>query len=85
LKPGGWVEIQEYETWIQSDDDTAEKAISMQEWQTKVNEAASTFGKPLLVAGDHKQNMIDAGFVNVVDVLHKVFPKQESIFRADQM
>jgi hypothetical protein len=31
------------------------------------------FGKNLNVAKDHKENMIAAGFVDVEDVVHKVF------------
>lgn len=72
LKPNGWVEIQEYETWLQSDDGTDKLAPSMQEWQTFINEASRGFGKNLLVASEHKENMLRAGFVDVVDFLVKV-------------
>lgn len=72
LKPGAWVEIHKYETWIRSDDDTINNASSLTEWQIKVNEASKMFGKTLDVAQDHKQSMIDAGFVDVVDAIYKV-------------
>lgn len=72
LKPGGWVEIQEYETWLQSDDGSDKLGTSMMEWQTQINEAAKSFGKAMLVAEEHKESMIRAGFVDVVDFKVKV-------------
>ena len=72
LKPGGWVEIQEYETWLQSEDGTDSLAPSMKEWQKVINEASKGFGKNMLVAVEHKESMIRAGFVDVVDFLAKV-------------
>jgi SAM-dependent methyltransferase len=72
LKPGGYVEIQEYETWIQQNDETKETPQYLMKWQAGVNEAASKFGKPMFVARDHKKNMIAAGFVDVEDIAHKV-------------
>ena len=73
VKPGGWVEIQEYETWCRVNDEEKEKLPEdLLQWQTKINEASEKFGKKLLVAGDHKENMIAAGFVDVKDALYKV-------------
>jgi len=72
LKPGGWVEIQEYETWIQPNDPGAEIPASLLEWQSGVNMASEKFGKKINVARDHKANMIAAGFVGVEDILYKV-------------
>jgi cyclopropane fatty-acyl-phospholipid synthase-like methyltransferase len=73
LKPGGWVEIQEYETSIKSDDEsincTGKRVI---EWQKLTHEAHEKFGKTLNVAEMHKQRIIDAGFVDVRDDLYKV-------------
>jgi trans-aconitate methyltransferase len=73
LKPGAWAEIQEYETWIQNLDGTMDDANYLMEWQVRVNEASGIFGKKMNVARDHKQDMIDAGFVDVVDVIKQVF------------
>jgi trans-aconitate methyltransferase len=72
LKPGGWIEMQEFETVATSDDGTIENAVHFTEWQKNLNEAAVKFGKELNVADTHKQRLIDAGFVDVVDVVHKV-------------
>jgi hypothetical protein len=73
LKPGGWVEIQEYETWILPSNTEDELPPHLLKWQQSVNEASETFGKNLNVAKDHKENMIAAGFVDVEDIIHKVF------------
>lgn len=72
LKPGGLVEMQEYETWAKSDDGTMENAHSLSEWQAKVDEASEIFGKKMNVAETQKQRLIDAGFVDVQDVVYKV-------------
>jgi trans-aconitate methyltransferase len=72
LKPGGWLEMQEYETWAKSDDGTLENAKYLMEWQSKVDEAATLFGKKMNVAETHKQRLIDAGFVDVRDDVYKV-------------
>lgn len=48
LKPGGWYELQEYDTCIYSfDDPEMNKAPCTKEWQEVVNEAARRFGKSL--------------------------------------
>ena len=73
LKPGGWVEIQEYETWILPSNTEDELPPHLLKWQQSINEASEKFGKNLNVAKDHKENMIAAGFVDVEDIIHKVF------------
>lgn len=72
LKPGGWVEIQEYETWIQPNDEKVETPTSLMTWLVEVNAASEKFGKKLLVAKEHKANMEAAGFLDVVDKEFKV-------------
>jgi len=72
LQPGGWVELQEYEVWIHSDDGTHEQALTAIDWQLKLDDASRRFGKHLNVAGTLRQKMIDAGFVNVRDDVFKV-------------
>lgn len=71
LKPGGYVELQEYETWFSSvEDPTLSRAPTCKEWQENVNRAANSFGKKLDNARDHKQPLADAGFLDVVDNPH---------------
>ncbi len=73
LKPGGWWEIQDYECWIFSDDDTLnETGKATKQWVELLDEASIKFGKRLNVASQHKQRMIDAGFVDVQDDIYKV-------------
>src|SRR2546421_8099061 len=72
LKPGGWIEMQEYEAWIRSDDDTINQAKWIVEWQEQLDKASIQFGKRLNVAELQKQHMIDAGFVDVRDDIYKV-------------
>ncbi|KAE9378826.1 methyltransferase, partial [Stipitochalara longipes BDJ] len=72
LKPGGWVEIQEYETWCQPDDPKDESPPYLMKWLKSINEASEAFGKKLNVAPHFQENMIEAGFVEVEDVVHKV-------------
>ena len=73
LKPGGWVESQEYEAWIRSDDDTINQTGTwVKEWQEVVDEATLKFGKRFNVAELQKQYLIDAGFVDVSDDVYKV-------------
>jgi SAM-dependent methyltransferase len=73
VKPGGWVEFQEPEAWMRSDDDPEmEGAVSLNQWQTLCNDAAKQFGKSIDLASTHKQRMIDAGFVDVREHIVKV-------------
>jgi len=73
LKPGGWCEMQEYETWIYSESDPhLLRCPNVMMWQEVVNESAAKFGKKMNVAHEQKQNMIDAGFIDVADRVEKV-------------
>ncbi|KAK3331573.1 methyltransferase [Cercophora scortea] len=72
LKPGGWVEMQEYDAWLFSDDDSFDRAPHSQEWVKKLDSASRTFGKQLNVAAFHKQWLIDAGFEDVQEVIHRI-------------
>jgi SAM-dependent methyltransferase len=73
LKPGGWIEMQEYEGLVASDDDPELlKAPYLNYWQHLVNKALVQIGKKFNVAGEQKQHMIDAGFVDVREDIYKV-------------
>jgi trans-aconitate methyltransferase len=73
LKSDGYLELQEPEAWMTSDDDTKDRAEFVNQFQVKCNEAAAVFGKELNLASTHKQRLIDAGFVDVRDEVMKVF------------
>ncbi|KAL5598889.1 hypothetical protein BROUX41_003790 [Berkeleyomyces rouxiae] len=65
LKPGGWCEIQEYDAWVFSDDDSCDRARWTMDWVDKLDIASRKFGRTMNVARFHKQWMIDAGFEDV--------------------
>jgi len=72
IRPGGWVEAQEHDVRVSSDDDSVERATEVVQWFKTVDEASEKFGKKMDVADNQKQWMIDAGFVDVQDVIYKV-------------
>ncbi|KAH7061574.1 methyltransferase [Macrophomina phaseolina] len=73
MKPGGWIELQEFEIQYGCDDGSyPAKAPTVALFIEKLNEAAEGFGKPMDVARDLKGWMADAGFTNVQDDVYKV-------------
>jgi hypothetical protein len=73
LKPGGYVEIQEFEAWVKADDDPELlKAPNTLRMLQEDDEASVIFGKRINIAAGVKQGLIDAGFEDVMDVIHKV-------------
>ena len=63
----------EYETWIRSDDDeNLSRCPRIVEWQSKVGEAGTMFGKRMNVAGEKKEKTVAAGFEDVTEVVQKV-------------
>lgn len=72
LKPGGWLESQEHDVRVSSDDDSVEKAKDVVNWFSTIDAASETFGKKMDVADKQKQWMIDAGFVDVHEDIYKV-------------
>jgi SAM-dependent methyltransferase len=72
LKPGGWIEMQEYEGTIRSDDDTINNAPWINQWVDLIDVGSTKFGKRMNVAHQHAQWLEDAGFVDVHDEVYKV-------------
>lgn len=72
LVPGGWMELQEFDVWIYSDDGTLENAPLCRQWQQALDEASTKFGKKMNIAHLYKGQMEDTGFVDVVDDVYKV-------------
>lgn len=72
LRPGGWIEVQEFEAAVASDDGSHALAPTMVEWIEKVNDAARQFGKPMNIASQVQSWMESGGFVNVTDDIYKV-------------
>lgn len=66
LKPGGWVEMQEYAAWLYSKGDPSlDNCPNVKRWLDLVNESSAKFGKEIDMAHRQKQLMEDAGFVDV--------------------
>lgn len=73
LNPGGWLEMQEYEAWISSDDDPMLlNSPATARWQELVDLASLIFGKKVNIADSVEQRFIKAGFEDVRDDVYKV-------------
>ncbi|KAK5092900.1 hypothetical protein LTR70_010183 [Exophiala xenobiotica] len=72
LKPGGWVEMQEYDAWIFSDDDSCDRAPWTMEWVERLDTASQSFGRQINVAKHHRQWMVDAGFLDVEEKVYRI-------------
>lgn len=72
-KPGGWVELQDFEMEHFSDDDTLKLAPKLGQFFDLLKEASIKFNRPMNVAKEHKQIIEDEGFVNVHEEIYKVF------------
>lgn len=73
LKPGGYVELQEVDLFVKSDDDLElEKIPNLVKLLSEGQKASASFGKRVDVAPELKQGIIDAGFEDVTEVIHKV-------------
>ncbi|KAK3367711.1 S-adenosyl-L-methionine-dependent methyltransferase [Podospora didyma] len=66
MAPGGVIEFQEYSARLQAVDDTL-KGTAIELWSNRVLEAVSRAGKDGLCCHKFKQQMLDVGFVDVVE------------------
>lgn len=72
LNPGGWVELQEFECMVTSDDGTHHGLF--RDWCTTVDDASVKFGRQIGVASVLREKLEAAGFVDIVDDVYKVSP-----------
>jgi trans-aconitate methyltransferase len=72
LAPGGYLEMQAVDGFFESDDGTAEQAVHAQAWIKSMLDGARNFGKPLDTCSKWKEQMEDAGFVDVRQEVFKV-------------
>jgi hypothetical protein len=72
LKPGGWLEMQEFDVWFRSEEGELPVDSKIAEWQSYLDQASLIFGKRLNVANEFKEKMIDVGFEDVRDDIIKV-------------
>ncbi|KAL2862246.1 class I SAM-dependent methyltransferase [Aspergillus lucknowensis] len=71
LKPGGWVEFQEYEARVRSEDGTHVKAPLLLDLSARLEEASSKFGKRMNIAPSLSGWLEEAGFTNVTADIYK--------------
>ncbi|KAJ5898679.1 hypothetical protein N7504_008967 [Penicillium tannophilum] len=72
LRPGGWVELQEFEVTLKSDDDSMRLAPMLCEFLGRLHEASEAFHRPMNIAEGHRQRLVEAGFEDVRDEVYKV-------------
>jgi len=73
LNHGGWIEMQEYEAWYQSEHDLElTLAPYFKQCQEEINKVSKLVEKEINIARQQKQYLIDAGFVDVIDDVFKV-------------
>ncbi|KFY50467.1 hypothetical protein V495_00267 [Pseudogymnoascus sp. VKM F-4514 (FW-929)] len=67
LKPGGWVEAQEFSSSIGCEDDSLPPDSMIRRWHEEANRTFTAAGCDLRFEGETlKRQMVDAGFVNCV-------------------
>ncbi|KIW01727.1 uncharacterized protein PV09_06904 [Verruconis gallopava] len=71
LKPGGWIEQVEGSVVPKSDDGTVKPGSPLHKWGELSLKCGDLFGKTLLVVDEAKQNIIDTGFIDVVEHRYK--------------
>ncbi|KAJ5780811.1 hypothetical protein N7457_005971 [Penicillium paradoxum] len=74
LRPGGWIELQEFEVMLRSDDDSIHLAPALCEFLERLTQASEAFHRPMNIAEGHRQRLIEAGFEDVRDEMYKVRP-----------
>ncbi|EXJ73479.1 uncharacterized protein A1O5_03240 [Cladophialophora psammophila CBS 110553] len=72
LIPGGWLEAADATVGVFCDDETIKRAPNLLQWREHLVEASRIFGKPMGVAQHYKDWLMEAGFVNVKEVIKKV-------------
>ncbi|EKJ73108.1 hypothetical protein FPSE_06721 [Fusarium pseudograminearum CS3096] len=71
LESGGWLELSDILMQLHSDDDTIPEGCAAAKWGDLMLEAADKFGAPLDSCLRYKQQLLDAGFVDVVETIYK--------------
>ncbi|KAK1750456.1 S-adenosyl-L-methionine-dependent methyltransferase [Echria macrotheca] len=66
MVPGGWIEFQDYYVKMQCVDDSL-RGTALERWNDLLLDAVSRTGKSGLAAARFREQMLDAGFVDVVE------------------
>ncbi|KAJ5971211.1 Cytochrome P450 E-class group I [Penicillium vulpinum] len=72
LRPGGWIELQEFEVMLRSDDNSISLAPALCEFLDRLTQASEAFHRPMNIAEGHRQRLVEAGFEDVRDEVYKV-------------
>lgn len=72
LKPGGFMESQEYMPTVYCDDGTMDSSYAFAEWTATQDKAAMILGRPLRIANKLKRWYEQAGFVDVHEEIYKL-------------
>lgn len=71
LTPGGWLELQDITFPAKCDDGTWPEDSSLKKWTEMMQEASLKFGRDASSAEQYKEQMIAAGFEDVVEIKYK--------------
>lgn len=73
LTPGCWIEVVEFETLIRNNEPCDESRMRHTNmWLEYLHQATSSIDKPLRVAADQRQHLIDAGFEGVTESVYRL-------------
>ncbi|KAI6961367.1 hypothetical protein KC355_g12593, partial [Hortaea werneckii] len=67
LRPGGWIEVTDFEAWATTDDNSLPADSAYAEFQERLSEAATQFGKVMNISPQFKSFVQNAGFQSVVE------------------
>ncbi|KXX80785.1 Phosphoethanolamine N-methyltransferase [Madurella mycetomatis] len=71
LNSGGWLELADVLLELQSDDNSVPADSPARKWGDLMLQAADKFGAPLDSCKKYKQQLADAGFVDIVETIYK--------------
>jgi hypothetical protein len=71
LEPGGWIEMQDIMFPVSSDDNTLTKDHALRKWSDLMVEASHKTGRFMDAASLYKEQLKDAGFENIREVVYK--------------
>lgn len=72
MKPGGWVEIQEFDARAKCDDGTLPDDAPLKRFFDTCDEAVKKFGMKFRAGEQMREPLEKAGFVNIQLITHKV-------------
>lgn len=67
LNPGGWIEVADAVLPLKSDDGTLTEEHALHKWSQNCLKGGEIAGRPLDSGDFYRQQLIDQGFVNVVE------------------